>query len=206
MVLPPRQKFGDALRAAGVKCENPRGWWGGINAEGVPVVTTWIDGGRGLGPGQFWIWQPGTNHGGLRHEWLVGNIRRGTLVRLIMLDHYGDVPLHQDGRRIAGARLMPGLWRIRELRESPGDWPAAIVEPTSASARDLTDWRTRLKEAVRDKVSSQRPNAPLSDIEAETERRFQRLMQLEVPSDAELREMQERGELASDEALARAYP
>jgi hypothetical protein len=78
MTLPSRQKFGEALRAAGVQCENPRGWWGGIGDKGLPVVTTWID--ANVGPDRFWIWQPATNHGGLRHEWLAGNIRFGAIV------------------------------------------------------------------------------------------------------------------------------
>jgi hypothetical protein len=69
-----------------------------------------------------------------------------------------------------------------------------------------TDWRDRLKDAIRGKIKSRWPDLSAAQMDAETERRFQRLMQMEVPSDAELRAMQARGELASDEALARAYP
>jgi hypothetical protein len=126
MTLPPRQKFGEALRAAGVNCNNPRGWWGGIGDKSLPVVTTWID--AGAGPDRFLIWQPETNHGGLRAEWIVGNIRVGTLVELIMLDQHGDAPLNEGPRRVAGARLMPGLWRVVQMITHTNGMPGAIVE------------------------------------------------------------------------------
>jgi hypothetical protein len=132
MTLPPRQKFGEALRAAGVQCSNPRGWWGGINDKGMPVVSTWLD--AGDGPNRFRIWKPVTNHGGLRDEWTVGYIREGTLVRLIVLVQHGDVPLYEAGRRIAGARLMPGIWRVDKMEPDPHGQPSAIVELEMSTA------------------------------------------------------------------------
>jgi hypothetical protein len=69
----------------------------------------------------------------------------------------------------------------------------------------MTSWRERLREAIRRKVSAQRL-VPADQVDAEADRRFERLMQMEVPSDAELRTMQARGELPPDDVLARAYP
>lgn len=133
MALPSRQKFGEALRAAGVNCNNPRGWWGGIGDKGLPVVTTWID--AGAGRDRFLIWRPETNHGGLRAEWIVGNIRVGALVELIMLDQHGDAPLNKGPRRVAGARLMPGIWRVVEMMTHTSGIPGAIVEPVGPDTR-----------------------------------------------------------------------
>jgi hypothetical protein len=69
-----------------------------------------------------------------------------------------------------------------------------------------SSWRDRIRASIRHKLSRLAPTMPASQLDAETERRFSLLMQMQVPSDAELREMQARGELGSDAALARAYP
>jgi hypothetical protein len=69
----------------------------------------------------------------------------------------------------------------------------------------LTNWRDRLRESIRHKVRSRDPGMSAAQVDTEIDQRFQRLMQMETPSDAELRAMQARGELVSDEALASAY-
>ena len=126
--LPPPQNLTDCLRAAGVLCTNPRGWWGGVTTDGIPVVTTWLD--AAVAPDQFWIWQPLNNRGRLLDEWIAGNIRVGTVVRLIILKQDGNEPLHEQRYMARGqARLMPGYWRVRETRHCPKGKPAAIVEP-----------------------------------------------------------------------------
>jgi hypothetical protein len=70
----------------------------------------------------------------------------------------------------------------------------------------LTDWRERLKGSIMRRISRLTPGMPKSQMDDEAERRLYLLTQMQVPSDAELRAMQTRGELPSDEALARAYP
>jgi hypothetical protein len=70
----------------------------------------------------------------------------------------------------------------------------------------LIGWRGRLKDAIRHKLSRLTPGMPAAQLDDETERRFYLLMQMQVPSDAELIDMQARGELGDDAALARAYP
>ena len=70
----------------------------------------------------------------------------------------------------------------------------------------VTDWRDRLKDTLRNKIRSRIPRLSAAQLEAETDFRFQRLLKTEVPSDAELRAMQESGIMASDEWLAREYP
>jgi hypothetical protein len=70
----------------------------------------------------------------------------------------------------------------------------------------LASWRGRLRNAIRHKLSRLSPDMSAPQLDDETERRFYLLMQMQVPSDAELREMQARGELGSDAALARSYP
>jgi hypothetical protein len=129
--LPPFGKFVDALNAAGVKTKTARGFWGGVADEGEIVVTSWTDGNDGKG--RFYIWRPTTNHGGLKTQWEVGNIRVGTEVRTILLRQRGDVPITQPGRSVAGAVLMPGKWRVVELVDDK-DWDA-VIEPASATSR-----------------------------------------------------------------------
>src|SRR5271155_4514355 len=111
--LPLFGKFVDALNAAGVKTGSARGFWGGVTDDGSIVVTSWIDGNDGSG--RFYIWEPPTNHGGLRNQWEVGNIRIGTEVRMILLRQRGNLPIGVPGRSVAGAALMPGKWRVAEL-------------------------------------------------------------------------------------------
>jgi hypothetical protein len=140
--LPPAKKYLDALRAAGIRTGTARGFWGGVTEGGEVVVTTWIDG--GAGPDRFWIWEPPTNHGGLRDEWRVGNIRAGALVKLILVHQRGNIPLDDRSspdvdrrparRQVAGARLMPGLWRVVEVKPDPNGWPGAIIERVEEAA------------------------------------------------------------------------
>lgn len=123
--LPQFGKFLDALTAAGVKTGTARGFWGGVAADGEIVVTTWTDTNDGMG--RFYIWRPKTNHGGLRTEWEVGNIRAGTEVRMILLRQRGSVPIGKPGRSVAGAVLMAGKWRVGELITGE-NWDA-VIEP-----------------------------------------------------------------------------
>jgi hypothetical protein len=127
--LPPFGKFLDALNAAGVETRTARGFWGGVTDEGEIVVTSWTDGNDGTG--RFYIWRPNTNHGGLKTAWEVGNIRAGTEVRMILLRQRGNVPLGHEGRSVAGAALMPGKWRVRELIADK-NWHA-VIEPLPAT-------------------------------------------------------------------------
>ncbi len=128
--LPPFGKFLDALNAAGVRTRTARGFWGGVTADGGIVVTAWTDGNDGNG--RFYIWRPNTNHGGLKTEWEVGNIRVGVEVRLILLRQRGNVPIEGEARSVAGAALMPGKWRVVEL-VTDKSW-RAVIEPVPASA------------------------------------------------------------------------
>ena len=64
-------------------------------------------------------------------------------------------------------------------------------------AVSLADWRERLRDRLRQKY----PPGLRYDIEAE--RRLESILSFPVPSDYELIAMQERGELPSDEELAR---
>jgi hypothetical protein len=61
----------------------------------------------------------------------------------------------------------------------------------------LAEWRGR----IRHRISQRIPPSVRHDNEVE--QRLQALLNAEVPSDAELIAMQQRGELASDEELAR---
>jgi hypothetical protein len=128
--LPPFGKFVDALNAAGVETRTARGFWGGVTPKGEIVVTSWTD--ANDGSGRFTIWRPSTNHGGLRTEWEVGNIRVGTEVRLILLRQRGAAPIGGKARSVAGAALMPGKWRIAEL-VTDKSWHAVIKPASGAS-------------------------------------------------------------------------
>jgi hypothetical protein len=79
-------------------------FWGGENSDGEIVVTSWIDANDGAG--RFRIWRPKTNHGGLKAQWEVGNIRVGTEVRLILLRQRGNVPLDTDVNRTVARWLV----------------------------------------------------------------------------------------------------
>lgn len=68
---------------------------------------------------------PRTNHGGLKAQWEVGNIRIGTEVRMILLRQRGAVPIGAGPRAIGGATLMLGKWRIVEMPQDK-DWQAVI--------------------------------------------------------------------------------
>ncbi len=129
--LPPFGKFLDALNAVGVTTRTARGFWGGVAEGGEIVVTSWTD--ANDGKGRFYIWRPTTNHGGLKTQWEVGNIRVGTEVRLILLRQRSDIPIRKPGRSVAGAVLMPGKWRVVKLVEDE-DWNA-VIEPASATSR-----------------------------------------------------------------------
>lgn len=128
--LPTFGKFLDALNAAGVKTRTARGFWGGVAADGEIVVTAWTDGNDGTG--RFYIGQPNTNHGGLKTEWEVGNIRVGTEVRLILLCQRGNAPFGGEPRTVAGAALMPGKWRVTKLVNDKS-WDA-VIEPAPANS------------------------------------------------------------------------
>jgi hypothetical protein len=122
----PFGKFLDALNAAGVKTRNARGFWGGVTEDGEIVVTAWTD--ESPGDGQYRIWKPKTNHGGLKQAWDSENVRSGADVRLIIICQTGDLPSGVPGRKIGGAELMPGKWRIREIKQAvDGGW-MGIVE------------------------------------------------------------------------------
>ena len=125
--LPPFGKFVDALNAAGVETRTARGFWGGVTRDGEIVVTAWTDGNDG--GGRFYIWRPSTNHGGLKTQWEVGNMRVGTEVRMILLRQRGATPIGGEARSVAGAALMPGKWRVAELvTDKP--WHA-VIRPVS---------------------------------------------------------------------------
>jgi hypothetical protein len=128
--LPPFGKFLDALNAAGVETRTARGFWGGVTPDGEIVVTSWTD--ANDGSGRFYIWRPSTNHGGLKTEWEVGNIRVGTEVRMILLRQRGAAPIGGEARSVAGAALMPGKWRIAEL-VTDKSWHA-VVRPASGAS------------------------------------------------------------------------
>jgi hypothetical protein len=129
--LPPFGKFLNALNATGVKTGTARGFWGGVAEGGEIVVTSWTD--ANDGNGRFRIWRPTTNHGGLRTQWEVGNIRVGTEVRLILLRQRGDVPIGELGRSVAGAVVMPGKWRVVKLVEDKER--GAVIEPVPTASR-----------------------------------------------------------------------
>jgi hypothetical protein len=61
----------------------------------------------------------------------------------------------------------------------------------------LSDWRSRLKENLWYHIRRRRPGMSTAEVQAETEQRFQSLMQMQVPSDATLKAMQRRGELGA---------
>jgi hypothetical protein len=127
--LPPFGRFVDMLNAAGVHTASARGFWGGVNDAGEIIVTSWIDGHDG--EGRFYVWRPRTNHGGLKAQWEIGNIRVGTEVRLILLRQRGDVPLLAEGRSIGSAVLLSGKWRVVEM---PSNKPwQAVIEPSSVT-------------------------------------------------------------------------
>jgi len=124
--LPPSTKYLDALNAAGVETRTARGFWGGVASDGTIVVTSWTD--ANDGNGRFYLWRPKTNHGGLRTQWEVGNIRTGTEVRLILLEQRGRLPIGEPGRSVACAYQMPAKWRVVEI-VADKEWQAVIEEP-----------------------------------------------------------------------------
>ena len=131
--LPPFGKFLKALHDAGVQTGTARGFWGGVTAEGEIVVTAWEDDNNGTG--RFSIFRPLTNHGGLKTQWAVGNIRVGTEVKLILLRQRGKEVLGEGGRSVKDASLMPGKWRVAEILSGDVDHrPKATVEPAEQNA------------------------------------------------------------------------
>jgi hypothetical protein len=62
---------------------------------------------------------------------------------------------------------------------------------------NLADWRNRMRSRLRQQYP------PGLRYDAEVERRLQAILNLPVPSDDELIALQQRGELPSDEELAR---
>lgn len=120
--IPPFGTHRGALNAAGVKTKTGRGFWGGVAANGTIVVTSWTD--TSDGQGRFRIWRPPTNHGGLKTEWEIGNIREKTKVRLIMLRNRAP---NGKRRTVGGAALIPGKWQVVKMLNggSKGD---ALIE------------------------------------------------------------------------------
>lgn len=121
---PPFGTFLAALNGAGVATGSARGFWGGVTPEGKIVVTSWTD--LNDGHGRFYIWRPKANHGGLKTAWEVGNIRVGTEVRMVLLRQRGNAVIGEP-RCVAGAALMPGLWRVVEMVANE-DWQAVIEQ------------------------------------------------------------------------------
>jgi hypothetical protein len=125
--LPPFGKFLDQLKAAGLQTGSARGFWGGVTPDGQIVVTAWTD--ENDGKGRFDIWRPRTNHGGLKTAWEVGNIHAGAEVSVILLRQRGNVPSGEFGRSIGAAALMPGKWRVVEMKTDSKGNEGAVVEP-----------------------------------------------------------------------------
>jgi hypothetical protein len=99
---------------------------GGVASNGE--IVSWTD--ANDGSGRFTIWRPGTNHGGLKTEWEVGNIR--VEVRMILLRQRAAAPIGGEARSVAGAALMPGKWRIAEL-VTDKSWHAVVRQASAAS-------------------------------------------------------------------------
>ncbi len=68
----------------------------------------------------------------------------------------------------------------------------------AAAFHDLSNWRDLLRQRIIQRLPT--------GNDAEVERRLQAVLDFEVPTDAELIAMQDRGELPSDEELARIKP
>lgn len=124
--LPPFGKFQTVLNAAGVETASARGFWGGVTPEGEIVMTSWLDANDGAG--RFYVWRPKTNHGGLKSQWEVGNVRVGTEVRLVLLRQRATLPIGEPGRAVAGAVLMPGKWKV--VKMVVGENWQAVIEPS----------------------------------------------------------------------------
>jgi hypothetical protein len=122
--VPAFGKFLNQLKGAGVRTESARGFWGGVTPDGEIVVTAWID--QNDGHGRFKIWRPHTNHGRLKEQWEVGNIRVGTEVRVILIRQRGNVPSGKPGRQVGAAALMPEKWRVAEIAR---DGKTGMIEP-----------------------------------------------------------------------------
>jgi hypothetical protein len=120
-------KFTKVLNDAGIITGSGQGFWGGVTADGEIVVTSWIDGNDGAG--RFYIGRPKTNHGGLKDQWDVGNIRVGSEVRMILLRQRGRVPFCNTlRRRVSDAVLTLSKWRVVELVSNNPCWQA-VIEP-----------------------------------------------------------------------------
>jgi hypothetical protein len=68
----------------------------------------------------------------------------------------------------------------------------------AAAFHELSNWRDLLRQRIIQRLPT--------GNDAEVERRLQAVLDFEVPTDAELIAMQDRGELPSDEELARIKP
>jgi hypothetical protein len=126
MALPSFGPYRIQLNSLGVETNTGRGFWGGVGKNGKPVVTSWID--THNSKGQFYVWRPRTNHGGLKDEWDAGNIRVGTEVRLILLKNRAP---GADRRVVGGAAAMPGKWRVIQIFNRPQKHlnnPNALIE------------------------------------------------------------------------------
>lgn len=88
--------------------------------------------------------------------------------------------------------LAQPLRRFRNICET-------LMEDTMSGT---SGWTTRIKQAIRRRLIQQTGNLD----EGKVEQDFQNILNMEVPSDAELIAMQQRGELPSDEKLAHEYP
>lgn len=105
----------DALRAAGIKTMNARGFRGGKAANGDIVVTAWIDQSHKDG-GTFPIWRPKTNHGGLLEAWQLGGIKDGAKVRVILLRRRGS----KTGPAVIHKAALVGYARVVDVKKGKG--------------------------------------------------------------------------------------
>lgn len=119
-----------ALQKAGVTTGSARGFWGGTTPDNDVVVTAWFD---AMDPqGRFTVARPRTRHGGLRDAWDQRRVVPGATVKLVLVRQRGDVRLGEPGRVVKDATLMPGRWRVVELKQDENDWPHAVLEPVNA--------------------------------------------------------------------------
>lgn len=133
------EQFGtllSALNAAGIQTGSARGSWGGVTRDGDIVATAWTD--HVAGKDRFSITRPKTRHGGLRDAWDLGRIEPGATIRLILVRQRGDLAPGVPGRMIKDAALMPGRWRVIEVRRDEDDRQIAIIEKAATEATQKT--------------------------------------------------------------------
>jgi hypothetical protein len=115
-----------ALRAAGVVTGSARKFWGAMNADDDIVSTAWIDSGEA--PNQLRILRPPTNHGGLKDAWDVGRIEPGATLRVVLIRQRGDAPWGKGERKMKDAALLPGRWKVIEVRDHEVHRKEAVIE------------------------------------------------------------------------------